>query len=277
MSEFPIARRSLWELRWQVIWYGLGVGLYGASVVWLFPSFEETLRSVEYPREFLEFFGAAGDLSRPTAFLTTEYQSFAPIVLVIYAVVASTGLVAGEEGRGTLESLLAQPVSRTRLILEKVGAFLTGAVLICLIVGAMWLLSIPFVDLHGDLTLVDAWAGTASMLPLICCFGGLGFLLGAIAPSRGLAAGILTVIAVAAFLLASFARVAGPIEWTQYLSPYYYADTDTVLDEGVVWWHALLLLGAGGLATVFAVLSFRGREIGAGVWQPMAWTTAHAR
>jgi ABC-2 type transport system permease protein len=243
-------------------------------MVWLFPAFEETLQTVEYPDEFLEFFGSTGDLSRPTAFITAEYQSFAPIVLVIYAIVASTGLVAGEEAHGSLESVLAQPLSRTRFMLEKIAAFGIGAAIIVLTVAAAWLTSVPFIDLHGDLTLPELWQGTLSMLPLVCFFGGAGFLLGAIAPTRGAATGILTVFAVAAFLVASFARVIDAIDGLRYLSPYYYADTDTVLDQGIVWWHAGVLLCGGLAALALAVVAFRGREIGAGVWQPLAWARA---
>jgi ABC-2 type transport system permease protein len=275
VKGWPVARRSLWELRWQIFWYGVGLGLYGTAMVWLFPAFEETLQEVEYPPEFIELFGGTGDMSRPTTFLTTEYQSFAPIILVVYAIIASTGLLAGEEGRGALESTLAQPVSRTRYFLEKVAAFVAGALIICLVIAAFWLLSVPFVDLHGDLTLAEVSTGTASMLPLVGFFGGLGFLLGAVAPSRGLAAGILTVLAIAAFLVASFARIIDPIEWMQYLSPYYYADTDSVLADGIVWWHAGLLLAGAVLTTGLGALAFRGREIGASAWQPLAWAGGH--
>jgi putative exporter of polyketide antibiotics len=277
MRRLAIARRSLFELRWQILGYGVGLGLYGTAMVWLFPAFEDTLRGVDYPPELLEFFGGAGDMSRPTTFISTEYMSFAPLVLVIYAIVASTGLLAGEEGRGSLESILAQPASRTRFFLEKLLAFLAGAAIIGIIIAVLMLLSFPFVDLHGDLTLSEMWLGTASMLPLVCFFGGLGFLLGAVAPSRGLAAGIATVLVIVAFLIASFARIITSIEWMQYLSPYYYGDTATVLDEGVVWWHQGVLLGAGILLFAFAMLAFTGREIGAGVWQLRAWMPARAR
>lgn len=79
-------------------------------MVWLYPSFEDTLQQLDYPEEYLKFFGAGGDLSRPSNFLATEFWSFAPIVFVIYAVVTSTGLLAGDEGYGSLEAVLAQPV-----------------------------------------------------------------------------------------------------------------------------------------------------------------------
>jgi ABC-2 type transport system permease protein len=270
-------RRALWDLRWHIAWYSVGLALYGAFIMWLYPSFEDTLRSADYPSELLDFFGAGSDLSRPTSFMTLEYQSFVPLVLIIYAVVASTGLVAGEEGRGALETVLAQPISRTRFLLEKAAAFVLGAVVICAVLAVAWLASVPFIDLHGDLTLRELWAGSASTLPVICFMGALGFYLGAIAPSRGLAAGILTVVAIESYALASFARAVTAVEWMRYLSPYYYTDASTVLDSGIVWWHAAVLLGGAAVVFGFALLAFRGREIGAGVWQARAWMAALAR
>lgn len=271
MTRLPILRRALVELRWQVVWYGVGLGAYGALMVWLYPSFEDTLKQVEYPEDFLKFFGGTGDMSRASNFLSTEVWSFAPIIFVIYAIVASTGLLAGDEGHGSLDAVLAQPVSRSRVMLEKVGAFLAGAVAIDLLICAFWVTAIPFVDLHGDVTLLEAWGATLAVLPLVCFYGALGFLAGAIAPSRGLAAGMLTVLAVAAFLVASFARAIQRIEWMQYLSPYYYSDTAGIFTDGVVWWHMALLLGGAVAAVALAVLAFRGREVGAHVWQPLAW------
>ncbi|MGE0135842.1 MAG: ABC transporter permease subunit [Dehalococcoidia bacterium] len=269
--SLPVLRRALVELRWQVVWYGVGLGAYASLMVWLFPSFEDTLQQVDYPEEYLKFFGGTGDLSQPSNFLATEVWSFAPIIFVIYAIVASTGLLAGDEGHGSLDAVLAQPVSRTRVLLEKAGAFVLGALAIDVLICAAWATAVPFVDLHGDLTLLEVWGATVAMLPLVWFYGALGFLAGALAPSRGLAAGALTVLAVAAYLVASFARVIQPIEWLQYLSPYYYADTARVLTDGVVWWHTALLLGGAVLAVALAALSFRGREIGAHVWQPFAW------
>lgn len=271
MTRLPILRRALVELRWQLVWYGVGLGAYGAFMVWLYPSFEDTLKQVDYPEEYLKFFGGTGDMSRASSFLSTEFWSFGPIIFVIYAIVSSTGLLAGEEGHGSLDVVLAQPVSRTRVMLEKVGAFLIGALAIDLLIAAAWVTAIPFVDLHGDITLIEAWGATLAMLPLVCFYGALGFLAGAVAPARGLAAGALTVLAVAAFLVASFARAIERIEWMRYLSPYYYADTATVLTDGVVWWHMALLLGGAVAAFALAVLAFRGREVGAHVWQPLAW------
>ena len=269
--RFPVLRRSLYDLRWLIIWFGFGLALYGASMIWLFPQFEAYLTDVaaNYPREILDFFGG-GELTDPAGFMTLEYQSFAVLILIIYAVVASTGQLAGEEGRGSLESLLAQPISRTRLIFEKVAAFVEGALLIDAIVSVGWLVSVPFVDLHGKLTLVDLAGATVGTLPVVALFGALGFWLGAVAPTRGAAAGILTAVAVASYLIASIAQAIEPVEGLQYVSPYYYADAARWLIDGPVWWHQLALLLVAAVVFALAVRAFAGREIGIGVWQPRA-------
>jgi ABC-2 type transport system permease protein len=270
-ARSPVLLRSLSELRAQILWFGFGLALYGASMIWLFPAFEDVIGDLadQYPPEILAFFGGA-DLGHPAGFITVEYQSFAVLILIIFAAVASTGLLAGEEGRGTLESLLAEPISRTRLILEKGGAFLTASVLLCSLVCAGWLLSVPFVDLHGDLTVAGLASATFGALPTMLFFGGLGFWLGALAPSRGSAVAILVAVAVAAYIGASLAQAIEPVSWLRYVSPYYYSDAARWLLEGPVWWHQAVLLGGGTLFYVLAVRTFAGREIARGIWQPRA-------
>ncbi|MEX1022831.1 MAG: ABC transporter permease subunit [Dehalococcoidia bacterium] len=265
-----ITGRTLRDIRWHVVWYGLGLALYAALMVWLFPTFREVVADAEYPDELLAFFGTEGDLTEPANFLTTEFFSFAPVIFMIYGVVVGTGLLAGDEGRGRLESLLAQPVTRTTLFVSRVLALVGGSVAICALIVVGWLASAPFVDLGPSVTTVELAAATFLLLPIVWCFAALALLLSAVAPSRGMAAGIMTGIAIASYLLSSFAMTVEPIEWTRFLSPYYYSDGTRLLTEGAVWWHQALLLAATGLVGGLAVLAFNGREIGGGTWQPRA-------
>jgi len=278
VSRWPVAQRALRDLRWPVVWYGLGLGAYAALMVWTFPAIEDSLRKIELPPELLKFFGGdVTDLARPSSYLATRYQSFAPLVLSIYAVVASTGLLAGDEDRGSLDSVLAQPISRVRVARERMTAFLAGAVAICVLTSLGWVASVPFVDLHGDVTLTTLVLATFSTIPMVAMFGALGFLVGALAPSRGTAAGILTAAAIASYLGASLARIAPPLEWVQYVTPYYYADADRVLTTGPAWSHVLVLCLLSILLAVVASLAFRGREVGVRTWQPLAWLAGFRR
>jgi len=268
MKRFPVFGQSLSDLRWLIFWFGSGLSLYGGGMIWLFPFFRDYLERVteSYPEELLNFFGG-GELADAAGFITLEYQSFAVLILIIYAVVASTGLLAGEEGRGTLDGLLAQPIARRRVILEKSAAFLAGAFAVCAIVSIGWLLSVPFVELKGELSLLELIAMTFGGVPVVLLFGALGLALGAVAPSRGTAAGVLTAIAIIGYLAAALAGVIEPIERARFLSPYYYSDATIWLTEGPIWWHQAALLVATALAFTLAVRAFQVREIGAGTWQ----------
>src|SRR5690606_39191091 len=127
------------------------------------------------------------------------------------------------------------------------AACVLGALAIAALICVGWLLSVPFVD-SGELGLLDLFGATFGALPVVLCFSALGFLLGAVAPTRGAAAGVLTVLVIAAYLVASLAQVVEPIEWMRYLSPYYYADVPAWLTDGPVWWHQAGLLGVAALA-----------------------------
>lgn len=269
--SWPIVRVTLQSLRWQIGWYGVGLAIYAAFMIWLFPVFQDALSVMasEYPPEILVFFGASGNLADPRVFIQVEYFSFVPVILVIYGVVAGTGLLAGDEGRGTLEQLLAQPISRTAVYLSRTTALFGGIVLILSINGIGWFASVPFVDL-GDVGVTAFLGGTLGTVPLVAAFAGTSIFLAAISPTRGSAAGIAAALAVVSYLLSSFAQAIGAIAWMRWFTPYWYSDSHQVLTLGVVWWHqaVLILLAAGMLGAGW--LAFCGREIGAGVWQPRA-------
>lgn len=265
-----IVRRALVEWRWQIFWYGVGTALYAVFMILLFPSFRETLTQTAYPEEFLQFFGVGSDLSNAAVFLTAEYISFIPVVLMVFGLVAGTGALAGEEGRGSLEILLAQPIPRARLYWSKVLALVVAILAILAIISAGWAATLLVVDLEGEVTVRDALVAHAGMFPIVAWFAAAGLFTGAIAPSRGQATGILSALLIVAFLATSLAQVMSTIAWVRWLSPYTYMDGPTLLIEGPDLGHVAVLLAGAAILTLLGLLGFAGREIGAGVWQPGA-------
>ena len=265
----PIFLNTLRGLRWHVFWFGVGLGAYAAMIVLFFPSVEQFMADAQYPEEILEFFGATGSMSDPRVFIQVEYLSFAPIILIMYGVLAGTGLMAGDEGRRTLEPLMAQPISRSAILVSRVAGLFAGLAGIYLLNLAGWLTTAPFVDL-GEVGTLDLLAVTAASLPVTAAFTGLAILVAAISPARGVAAGIVSGLVVISYLIASFAQTVEAIAWTRWLSPYYYSNSHGLLTDGVVWWQQGLLVALALLTFGLAWLAFRGREIEAGVWQPRA-------
>lgn len=268
---FPILMRTLHDLRWHIGGYGIGLGIYAALLVAMFPAFSEVLADIELPAAYQSFYGeAASDLSRPSNFFSLEFFSLAPLILSIYAAVVSTGVLAGEESRGTTELLLSLPVTRTRVFVEKLAGLVIGSLSIALIASAGWAVSVPFVDLHGDVGILQLMLATVLLLDVPLLFVAIGLLLGAAAPSRGVAGGILAALIVFSFLASSFATLVRQTEWLRYLSPFYYGDSTELLNAGPSPGHLAVLAAASVGCAALALLTFRGREVGVASWQPRA-------
>ena len=263
----PIVRRTLRELRWQIVGYGLGLAFWAFLVVIIFPTVSEEFADFELPEFYQAMFGEQiQDFTQPRSFVAVEYFSWVPVVLAVYAVVASTAALAGEESRGTADFLFAQPVSRRRFYVEKLIGWLVGAVAILLLTSVGFVLGALLVDL-GDFGMLDMLGASLLATPLLAFFATAGLLLGAVAPTRGTAAAILTVVVVASYMFASFAQLAPATEWLRYLSPFYYAGLTEVLTTGVDWLNQLLLTAAALLLGLLGMLAFEQRDIGVDGWQ----------
>lgn len=87
-----------------------------AGVGALFPAFSESIGGVDLPAGVENLIG--GDLSTISGWLDTEIaRVYGPLIFVGIAVTAAATSIAGEEERGILALVLAQPVSRVRLLL----------------------------------------------------------------------------------------------------------------------------------------------------------------
>jgi ABC-2 type transport system permease protein len=270
MSRWPIVARTLYQLRWQVISYGLGLAAWAFLVVIIYPSVSKEFENVQFPDFYEAIFGdQIRDITKPTTFMTLEYMTWVPIVLGVYAVVGSTGLLAGEESRGSADFLFVQPLSRRRIFLEKSAAWLIGAVLAVLLTALGFLLGSPVADMGGEngVTVFSFLGASLVALPLVSFYAALGLLVGAVAPSRGSASGVLTVALVAGYVFSSFAQLAQATEWLRYLSPFYYGGITEVLNSGVRWEHQALLIAAALILGGLGLLAFERREIGVGGWQ----------
>jgi len=66
------------------------------------------------PPEFTEIFNI-GAMGTPIGWLDVEYFSFLPLIIGLFATGAGASLLARDEEGGTLDLILAHPVSRTVL------------------------------------------------------------------------------------------------------------------------------------------------------------------
>jgi ABC-2 type transport system permease protein len=275
MPRASIFLKAMRDLRWQVFWYGVGLASMCALVVFVYPSYRDQLASFEIPDALKPLIGDANYASG-AGFLTAEFFSWGPLLGVIFAIMAGTSALGGEEAAGTLDLLLSQPISRRRLILEKMAGFAVGACLTAAIVDLGWLLSVPFVEI--DVSLSTLLAATFLMVPQMLLVGAIAIWASAFLPDRKLATGFVTGVVVVSFFvnyLAELVDVLAPLRRASFFS----YQNNEVLTKGLDILDLAVLLLAAGTFALLATLAFERREIGVhggGVTLPRLFPRRHS-
>lgn len=204
--------------------------------------------------------GATLDFASPEGYLATELFSFvAPLVLLIFAIGHGAGAIAGEEDRGTIDLLLANPISRHRLVLEKLGALLA---LVLLLGVALWLALLaltPTVDMSIGAGRLGA--AVASAILLGWHFGAFALLLGCVTGRRGLSIGLAAAAAILAYVVNGLALLVDFLEPYRRFSPFFHYIGNEPLRHGLGADHVAVLLGATAGMGALAVVAYARRDI----------------
>lgn len=261
MRRPSILSKLLRDLRWQVFWYGLGLVLMAALIVYIYPSYSDQLAAFEIPEALRALIGEV-DFGTPKGFLAAEFFSWIPIILAVFAITSGTAAIGGEESNGTLDLLLAQPVSRRRVAIEKLAGLLIASTAIVLIAYIGWLISVPFVDI--DVGLGELAVATLNLLPLVLVLQSLACLATVMFASRGTATGAVTAFAVGSYFINFIASLVESIEPIRIVSVFHHYHGIDVLMDGVHWSGLGLLIALYVTFAVLTVYGFERREIGGG-------------
>ena len=180
-------------------------------------------------------------------FLAIELYEFLWLVgLGAYVAYSAGSTVAGDVETGRMDTLLAAPISRERLLVEKYLALLTPILLANVAVFAVVFAGSRFVG--EPIAAADLLAVHALSLPYFGCCGAFGMLASVLTPQRLVAEGVAAGGVVGAFLLETVASGAGR-PWLGALSPMRYYDP-----LGILTASEYDLAGAGILLAATAVL-----------------------
>ena len=201
------------------------------------------------------------DYSTASGYLNAElFSVMGPILFIAYAAVVGSGAIAGEEDRGTLDLLLSNPVSRSRVYVEKVGALMVG---IGITGGALWVATVGTAVVF-KIAGIDAGNLLAAMVSsclLGLSVGAIAFALGAATGSRALAAGVAAAVAIVGYIINAYAPLVDALNTLKPLSlVFYYSDRDPVL-HGLQPGNALVLLVFAAVVLALGLVAFRRRDL----------------
>ncbi|TFD14699.1 ABC transporter permease [Cryobacterium sp. TMT1-21] len=225
------------------------------------PSMSDFLKQM--PEAFRYLFAATGaDMSTPVGYVQVELLSFmGPIAVLVYAIGVGVAVIGGEEDHHTMDLLLANPVGRTRVVLEKFTALALGTFLLAAVTGVSLVGLGSFADMN--LPAGDVAAAMLHLALLGVVFGALALTLSASTGRTGLSRGIPAVVAVVAYVVNALAPLVDWLDPFQKLSPYYQYIGHDPLREGVDGPSVLVAVATVAVLLGLAVLGFRRRDIAA--------------
>jgi ABC-2 type transport system permease protein len=227
--------KTMRDQRRGLVGWSIGVALLVLIEAALWPTIgdmenlEQFLAS--YPEAMRELFNLDA-MTTGQGFMNAElFSMLLPGMFAAFAIGRGARLVAGEEEGGTLDILLVSPLSRSRVLMEKAAALVTGLVAL----GAVLMVTLVVCSTVFDLGIGvgSAFAGSLSMTLLGLVHGSIAFAVGAVTGSRALSLAVAAVVAVAGYVLHVAAVFVDALQPWQPLSPFTQAVAEGPLGGGV--------------------------------------------
>ena len=256
--------KTLRDLRGQILGWGIGAGLLGWMVIFLYPSFRDQTAALTemlkgYPAALTGFFGDFTKLSTYPGWLNIELFSYGPPILAIFAVVVGTGLVAGEEEKGTLDLLLSHPIRRWRVVAEKFAAFVTATVLIMVLVAIFFVSGSAMIGETSQLGRITL--ATMHIVPVTLAGGALALMVSVLFRSRRLANTVALVAIIGSYFLESLGKTVDALKPYRPIALFHYYDSSAVLFDGIKWGDVGILLALTTICFIISLLAFQRRDI----------------
>lgn len=260
-----VLSRTLLRERRPIIGWAVGVALIALITLASWPAIGDSADDFsemmdELPEAITAFFGEGiADFSAAGIVGSRLYGTIGLALFVSYAISRGARAIAGEEGDGTLELLVVQPISRRAIAIDKVVAMLVGLAGLVLLELVILVIAMPLVDLSfgaGEIA-----GATIGLYLLSAMFGALAFAVGASTGRRVAAVGVAGGTAGGLFLLAGFGALVDSLEPVADLSPFAIYDGTRVLLEGFGIGPMLAFAAVAFVCIVVGVAFFERRDL----------------
>src|SRR5262245_16622331 len=163
---------------------------------------------------------------------------------------------------GSIDLILARPISRSRLYLEKWAALLVGiALIVATSLLTAWLCTVLF----SNAALDWQWFLLANVNVAVLLFlvAGMGLFVSALMSAGRAAGGVATLVVVFWYLCQTFGTAGDRLGFLKYLGPYYYAPSSQVI-TAEQWsdpWKLLIPVAVGLILGVAGLIAFQRRDL----------------
>jgi ABC-2 type transport system permease protein len=256
--------KTLWDNRRGLLSWMIGTALVAMMYAAFYPQLAKGAMAdavAAFPDSLKQAF-RLDDLSSAAGYLgSSTFGILLPLLALAYGTATGARAIAGDEEAGYLDLLLAHPVSRTRLLLQRFAALAAGSTAIAALVF-LAMVAIRSAAQLDTISISEFAAQCLALALLAITFGALAFLVGAIVGRRSLVLGVTAALGVLAYAANGFANQLG-IAWAQKLSPFHYYIGAEPLKNGIDWTGTLTLAAVTAVLVAAATWAFTRRDLNA--------------
>lgn len=263
-----VARRLLLDRRRSLVWWSAGIVVMVLLTVALWPSirgedqFEDLVQDL--PAAVRALMGAQEGIaftSAPGYLHGRLFSTLLPVLLVVFGIGAGARAVGGSEDDGTMELLLAQPVTRLEVAVARgaaVAAMVLGLALLALVA---LLVMAPPVDALEDIAVAHVVGATAALASLALLHTAIAFGAGCLLGRRAQAQAIAGAVAVAGYVIQGLAASAPAVEFLRFVSPWHWYLDRNLLVQAPSLQSTLVPLALGTALAAAGVTAFLRRDL----------------
>lgn len=250
--------KTLYQKRFFTFWWFVGITGVTLLTSAFYDSFkatdvEELLKAL--PPAVQSIAGDAASFKSVDGYLQQQiYALRVPLLSIILSISLLVGLTAGDEQKGLLETQLSLPVSRTRLLIQKVGAGLL--VLLTATFGAVAGVALGMALLDESFGVANVALYTMNAAAVAAVYGLVGVAVASLSGSRGLALGFSSGFAFLSYLIHTMAPSVSALASIDKLTFFYYYQNNPFSLMNFF----VLLMAAAGLVAV-SIIGFNRRDI----------------
>lgn len=216
-----IFAQTLRDQRRALLWWAAGILFVVIVYVGGYRQYADAgMLETTYP-EFLDAIMGSDDFTTPAGYLNMVFFTLlGPLLMLLASMFAGARAIAGEEEDGMLDIVLAHPVSRAHLVVERFAALAAGSAWLGLVAWLVVYLAASFAEM--DLGFVSIGAASVALAMLGLTLGAVALAIGALTGRRGLALGVTAALALALYLANNLAGTIESLEPIQRVSPYHF-------------------------------------------------------
>ena len=201
------------------------------------------------------------DSITPEIWLGIElYGLLFPILLAVIAVSAGASAIGTEEESGTIELILASPISRGRVVLEKSLGIM---IQLGIVSGFLWVgIAIGSLLFPFDVSLTNVLSATAMGWIFGTTVAYITMSIQSLKGRKGLALGVGSGFVGLSYVMMVISGLLNGLNSLKYTSLFNYYDGRSVLINGLNESSFAVMLGVSGLFLVVSLYGFYNRDIG---------------